>query len=510
MHRLEDGQSVAARLQQEAGVAPVFEASLTEAGQALLAIAGRGSRKRLLVAGSLEGVAGELRGNMALPHCEGPVPLRVCSLSAGNARAVLRGISGPRLDVLDRQRASFGFGDRIGRFTPPLLRAVMRLGLADRMSVVPAQMSVRELERIQKGYRPDLCVEDILARAVFGALEVGWRGAIGFDADHIKSHDWLERYLRDGQATLVTLDLIEHVRSKRAISEQNRQALLDAVPWRELQTSWADAKARYADRHAAADEEALAAFYVQYGEAVRHAAEMICAGVAAARGQIQFEISTDELDEVTEPISVWLMLQELQRLLGDRHFATIVSVAPRFRGIAEKGVNWHGPLTEFKAHAQGLAQALADHPGIRISLHSGSDKFQVYSTLRAVFGHRLHIKTAGTWWLELVRCVANLEPELFRRMAERIQDQDFALWKRERASYHVSAEPGRAGSIGGIDPRYYMSLMDGLEWRQMFHVCYGPLLEEFRGEINAFLDRNEEWVYQFVEDHARKHLSLLV
>ena len=96
----------------------------------------------------------------------------------------------------------------------------------------------------------------------------------------------------------------------------------------------------------------------------------------------------------------------------------LVSLAPRFIGDFEKGVDFKGDLPAFE-------RSLADHAAIaemlgpyKLSLHSGSDKLSIYPAFARLTKGRFHVKTAGTSYLEALRAVLRHNEELFRQIVE--------------------------------------------------------------------------------------------
>src|SRR5262249_10227929 len=113
----------------------------------------------------------------------------------------------------------------------------------------------------------------------------------------------------------------------------------------------------------------------------------------------------------------------------------LASVAPRFIGDFEKGVDYKGDLAVLEASMRVHAEIAERLGPYKISLHSGSDKLSMYPILARVTKGRFHVKTAGTTWLEALRVAAYREHELFREIIEFSRD----CYDRDRATYHVSA-----------------------------------------------------------------------
>ncbi len=112
------------------------------------------------------------------------------------------------------------------------------------------------------------------------------------------------------------------------------------------------------------------------------------------------------------------------------------SLAPRFVGNFEKGIEYRGDLgafaSEYLRHA-AIASAMGPY---KISVHSGSDKFAVYKVLGRTPEFPVHIKTAGTSYLEALRTIATVDGKLFREILSFALDR----FDEEKASYHVSAQ----------------------------------------------------------------------
>ena len=113
-----------------------------------------------------------------------------------------------------------------------------------------------------------------------------------------------------------------------------------------------------------------------------------------------------------------------------------MSLAPRYVGRFEKGVDYIGDLgtfdAEFARHAE-IARMMGPY---KLSIHSGSDKFSIYPSMAKYTRRVAHLKTAGTSYLEALRAVAKSDPTLFREILTLAR----ARYSEDRASYHVSAD----------------------------------------------------------------------
>ena len=176
------------------------------------------------------------------------------------------------------------------------------------------------------------------------------------------------------------------------------------------------------------------------------------------------------------------------------------SLAPRFIGRFEKGVDYIGDLAGLDLELARHAAVTAYFGSYKLSLHSGSDKFSVYPLIVKHWGERVHVKTAGTSYLEALRTLAEKEPALF----ERIWALGRERYPADRASYHVSAEismvPGRANLPG---------LLDDFHAREILHVTFGSALAQYGSEIKAALLRHLDVYQAHLKHHFERHLSLL-
>src|SRR5690625_7741384 len=75
--------------------------------------------------------------------------------------------------------------------------------------------------------------------------------------------------------------------------------------------------------------------------------------------------------------------------------------------------------------------------GYKLSIHSGSDKFSVYRQIGSVSGRAVHVKTAGTSYLEALRTLAEVRPQLVLA----ILDFSMKRFETDRKSYQISGRP---------------------------------------------------------------------
>jgi tagaturonate epimerase len=395
-------------------------------------------------------------------------------------------------------RTTAGFGDRLGLATPGHVRAVEGSGIAP----IFAQQSVRENARTHR--TPQQVMDD----AMWGVFQTGWRLPWGADADHLKTPADIDSFF-DAGFTFFTIDPGDHV--DNAAQEDTLAALAAKakdLPWDALRTTLEETRRCYLgktfqieDFSLEITEEALLRALVKYGRAITHTAGMAAhlAEKAAGRGY-DLEISVDETFTPTSAVEHFLVASELRRL-GVRWN----SLAPRFVGRFEKGVDYIGDLKHFEEEFVRHA-AIARHFGdYRLSLHSGSDKFSIYSIAARRAHWLLHLKTAGTSYLEALRVVGQVNPDLFRQILTLAIER----YEQDRVSYHVSAVLSKVSGPEALPDPDLAALLDQFDARQVFHVTFGAVMDRFGPVLMDTLRANENLYYEALAGHFKKHLSPL-
>jgi hypothetical protein len=471
-------------------------------GGALMVVRDNGRRQVLAVDLEESGVAVNFTGERR--EVEPDVEACLGDLDHANAVAVRQLCEGARPQPLGLDD-SFGLGDRLGIAGQAHLRALRGSGF----KVVLAQQSIRELERTER--TPD----EVMDAATWAVLEEGWTEAWGADADHLKTEADVELMAAAG-FTMFTIDPGDHVVD--AADEMSLAELQEAaadLPWSELEDSLGAALRRYASRGIEVEsgltlepsaEDVLRA-WVKYGAPLAHTTKMY-RHIASTMGKRPFEVevSVDETASVTTPFEHWLVASELRRLGVEW-----IGLAPRFVGDFEKGIDYRGDLEIFRGeYLKHLAIAERLGP-YKISIHSGSDKFGVYRVIGEIGKGGVHVKTAGTSYLEALRTVAACKPKLFREILEFSR----SLYEHERRTYHVSAELDRVPAAADLRDRELKTLFEDDDARQVLHVTFGRVLTEkdsdgeylFKERLLAALEEHEAAHYDNLVAHFRRHTA---
>lgn len=389
---------------------------------------------------------------------------------------------------------SAGFGDRLGLATPGHVRALNAVGAPIRP--VFAQQSIREMGRCHRTPR------DVLDDATWGAFQAGWTKPVGGDADHLEQLADVDNTVAAGFA-FFTLDPKAEVDPEAEHADPaGIMAKVEALDWQGLDSDLPTFIKRYAgqridlEREAVElDRESVLRAMAKYGPSLAHAMAMY-RRLTEKGADFEVEFAVDETDYPTKPAEHVVLVSELKRL-----GMNFVSFAPRFVGRFEKGVEYIGDLDElrrdFEIHAE-LARALGPY---KLSLHSGSDKYATYPLIAEATGGVVHLKTAGTSWAEALRVIASNDADLMRR----ILALALASFEANRKTYHLSCDPTRIPTDPTDDEVAH--LMDVADSRQVLHVGYGAILEEFGSRMYQVWNDNEEEHYRIIANHFVKHLE---
>ncbi len=411
-----------------------------------------------------------------------PVKL-VPQAAAGAGLRALFPETAPR--PLPADSPSFGCGDRLGLATPGHLRALAGYQVAP----VLAQQSIRELTLTGRTYG------EVVDAATWSVFQEGWRDGFGADGDHLKTAAEVRDLLAAG-ATFITLDL------SLCLGRTEQCPPMPAALRDDAGRCWGGA-----DTTLTIETADIERFWQVYGPAFPfiEEAHRLCEAARGAGG-FDLEISVDETPKTTRPVDHLLLARELQRRgIG------VTSVAPRFPGEFQKGIDYIGDL-ETLAEAVAQHAAIAREFGHKLGIHSGSDKFAAFPLLGEAAGDRLHVKTAGTSWLEAVRVVAATDPPLFRA----IWAAAAAGFPRARQYYHIRTHLAEVAEAAAIPDAELPALLDQDAPRQFLHITYGEILRAPAAAGGTLGDRlrenlaaHEERYAAGLEAHFRRHLESL-
>lgn len=294
------------------------------------------------------------------------------------------------------EKYSFGVGDRFGHQGRAQLEGLLQ-ARSQGVGIVPVwNKSNREHSII--GTRP----QDARRAADAAVRAAGWQDAYYVDADHIQLGT-VDAFL--DSSNFFTLDVAESIGQA---AEADRIA--DFV--REFARYTGSLKVEGIDGGLEVSGEQLEAIARKYLKAIEEAGK-IYRHIEAAKGAGTFvtEVSMDETNAPQTPGELFFILAAIA---GQGIPAQ--TIAPKFTGSFHKGVDYVGDAgqfaKEFEEDIAVIRYAVKEFglpANLKLSVHSGSDKFSIYRPInRALrkFDAGLHLKTAGTTWLEEITGLA--------------------------------------------------------------------------------------------------------
>lgn len=369
---------------------------------------------------------------------------------------------------------SFGVGDRFGHQGAAQLRAC-QLALEQGITVIPVwNKSHREHTII--GTDPS----SQRAEADSAVRQAGWTLPYFVDADHISLHN-VEPFLP--HCDFFTLDVAEDI--GKPVEPQQAADFVRRHP--ELKGT---VEIEGLPEPLRTTEEQLQAIAGKYLAAVQQAGR-IYRFVRERKGGDTFvtEVSMDETETPQTPLELLVILAAM----ADEGIPA-QTIAPRFSGRFNKGVDYAGDVEQF-AREFAADVAVVQHavrvygfPGtLKLSVHSGSDKFSLYRPIHQVLqstGAGLHLKTAGTTWLEEVAGLAESGGEALE-LARHIYAEAYARRQELCAPYAavIDIDPARLPSPEEVARWTAEQFIEALEhapgrpgynphFRQLLHVGY--------------------------------------
>ncbi|MDX9914475.1 MAG: tagaturonate epimerase family protein [Sphaerochaeta sp.] len=470
----------------------LYPKSVTNLGECSIALVRQGRQRYLVACGSgpiYDEFDGEMHG-----------AIKRCGTTHANRLILNRYLPYTVPSANTAQKPSIGLGDRLGEATGGHIAAL------GESAVYPifAQQSIRELNFTDRTF------SDVIDSAAWAIFAQGWTAAWGADGDHLKREAEVANALRDG-ATMITLDSSEQIDNTiQGLDEQGllaRYEALDEGIRSAYEERYRDKAHTIGDVTITLDGTSLARDVLIYDKALTFMQQVWEHQIKECGRPIDFEISIDETDTPTDVKSHLFIALELKR-----RQVVVSTLAPRFIGEFQKGIDYRGDLGLFEEDLV-LHSAIARHFGYRLSVHSGSDKFSIFPILGRLLAGRFHIKTAGTNWLEAMRLMAQKDPGLYRRMHEHA----LTRFADATAFYHVTTDLGAIKPLADVTDEELEAYLGDDNARQLLHITYGYLLLDedgagkklFRDEFFALLAKEEESYQALLSSHIGRHLDLL-
>lgn len=415
------------------------------------------------------------------------------------------------LNDMKIDKYSFGVGDRFAHEGIAQLRALLKAEKDFGVHFVPVwNKSNREHQIV--GTEPLNTRQE--ADAAVKAL--GYDGQYFVDADHINISN-VDRYIE--VSDFFTIDVADHigrpsdVKSVNEFVDENRRFIgTIRIPGIEPFDVTEEELRAIADRYLSAIKEA--------GRIYRHIAEK--------KGADNFvtEVSMDEVDNPQSPVEILFILSALAN-----EDIPLQTIAPKFTGRFNKGVDYRGNLLQFEKEFEEdllvidfCVKEFGMSENLKLSIHSGSDKFSIYPIMGRLlkkYDKGIHIKTAGTTWLEENIGLALADPEALK-LAKRIYvgslsrmdeltipyaaviDVDRnALPSPDEVEKFDAQRYARTLRHNGEDPFYNPS------FRQLIHVSY-KIAAELGNEYYPALERHSDVIgEQVIDNLCNRHIKRL-
>jgi hypothetical protein len=403
---------------------------------------------------------------------------------------------------------SMGIGDRFARQGRAQLAAFVK-ARQQGVDVAPVwNKSNREHNIVHS--EPD----SVRAEADGAVKALGWKGAYFVDADHIGLKT-VDRFL--SPSDFFTIDVADYI-GKPADDDAVRTFVVSNVKYA--------GSLRVPGIDAALDVTAGRIEWIarKYLYAVQEAGK-VYQYIESKKGAGNFvpEVSMDETDQPQTPVELLFILAAIAQ-----ERVPVQTIAPKFTGRFNKGVDYVGNLAQFEREFNDdlavLAFAVKEFglpANLKLSVHSGSDKFSIYPVIRRAVrrtGAGLHLKTAGTTWLEELIGLASAGGEGLQ-IAKDVYAQALGRFDELCGPYATVIDIDKAKlptpeQVGGWDGERYAAALRHDQnnptydphFRQLLHVGFKVAAQMGKRYTDA-LERYEETVAKNVtENMYERHL----
>lgn len=407
---------------------------------------------------------------------------------------------------------SFGVGDRFSSEGEYQLKALIRAEKEYGIAFVPVwNKSNREHQIV--GSEPT----DTRHEADSAVRALGYDGQYFVDADHINMNN-VDRFMH--ASNFFTIDVADYI--GRMASDEAIDAFVRANSKYVGMLSLPGMKAAVE-----VTEKVLRDIAGRYLFAVQEAGR-IYRHIADCKGADNFvtEVSMDEVEDPQNPLELFFILSALA---GEN--IPLQTIAPKFTGRFNKGVDYVGDIERFEREFEEdlivLKYAVSEFglpDNLKLSIHSGSDKFSIYPIMGRLirkYDTGIHIKTAGTTWLEEIIGLA-LSDTAALELAKKLSVEALGRIEELCAPYAtvIDIDPSRLPSADVISSwtgeQFARTLRHNRQepaynpdFRQLIHVSY-KLAAELGEEYYRALARNSETVGgQVLENLLYRHIGIL-
>lgn len=404
---------------------------------------------------------------------------------------------------------SFGCGDRFGR-----------QGIAQLQTFVDARNLGLDIEPVwNKSHREHQTVgtgfSSVREEADAAVAALKWNQPYHVDADHIRL-DTVDGYIP--YSDFFTLDVAAQIGG--AVDAETEEEFV-----RDMRSYSGSLSIPGIPEPISVTDELLRTVGRRYLAAVQEAGR-IYRHVLNRKGDAPFitEVSIDETELPQTPEELFFILAAISR-----EGIPVQTIAPKFFGRFNKGVDYVGDLARFERefrddlHVIDLAVAEFGLPeNLKISVHSGSDKFSIYPIIRHAtqeHGCGLHLKTAGTTWLEEIIGLAEAGGEGLQ-IAREVYRISFGRFDELCAPYSAVIDIDRntlpapddvdtwSGQMFAQTLRHDQNEpLYNRQFRQLLHVGYKVAAEMGARYTDALEHFKDEVARQVQENILERHLK---
>ena len=404
---------------------------------------------------------------------------------------------------------SFGTGDRFAHQGEAQLSALMTARKELGIDFTPVwNKSNRE---------HDIChTEPIGTRQEADAAvkALGYTGQYFVDADHINMKN-VDRFI--ACSDFFTIDVADYIGKKAPQADIEAFVKANAKYIGQLAIPGLAEPFEITEAVLRSNAEKFLFAVQEAGRIYRHIAEV--------KGADNFvpEVSMDEVDEAQTPIEMFLILSALAH-----EQVPCQTIAPKFTGRFNKGVDYQGDIKRFEKEFEEdilvidfAVKEFGLPDNLKLSIHSGSDKFSIYPIMGRLirkYDKGIHVKTAGTTWLEEIIGLALADPKALE-MAKYIYAQAYERMEELTVPYATVIDVSKEklptpAVVAGWDAQTFARTMrhnqaDELynpAFRQLIHVSY-KVAAELGKEYTDTLERNKDVVaQQVIENIYNRHV----
>jgi tagaturonate epimerase len=405
---------------------------------------------------------------------------------------------------------SIGIGDRFEKEAPAQLDAIIAAGKLG-VSITPVWNKSNREHSIVHSTPADT------RQAAHAAVKLkDFKGSYFVDADHInmsnvgKFIDYADFFTID-VADYIGVEPVDEVKLKEMLNQLDSLVGQIVIPG--------------LNQAIEITKDQLLAIVSKFLPAIDEAGK-IYEHIRQLKGELPFitEVSMDEVDDAQSPVDMLVIL----KMIAETNIP-INTIAPKFTGRFNKGVDYKGDILkfeqEFEADLLVIKYAIANFglpSNLKISVHSGSDKFSIYPIIgKLVRKHNsgLHLKTAGTTWLEEVIGLAKSGGKGLE-MAKRIYREAYNRLDELTKPYAsvVEIDPAQLPTPDEVNKwssNHYVEVLQhdlsnknyNASLRQLIHVGY-KVAAEAGDEYKNLLDENHAVVGKCVSENIlERHIK---